>query len=86
MYSIALTRSAERELGQLPPAYQESMARRLAALEGWPDVRADVRVLKGSEEGTHRLRVGVYRAILIVVPEEQRIVVVRIGHRGKVYR
>ena len=86
MYSIAFTHRAERELGQLALAYQESMARRLAALEGWPNVQADVRVLKGSEEGTHRPRVGVYRAILIVLPKEQRIVVVRVGHRGKVYR
>ena len=53
-----------------------------AALEKLPD--GDVRPLKGSA-GTYRLRVGDWR-ILFSYPEDDIILIEKIGPRGQVYK
>lgn len=43
-------------------------------------------VLKGEFSGLRRLRVGNYRIIYEIVSRQLTVLVVRIGHRGNVYR
>ena len=86
MYDVRLTTRAERELEGLPARYQTAIVRRLLELANWPVQGSDIKALRGSVPGTHRLRVGPYRAILSVNVGTQTITVVRIGHRSRVYQ
>ena len=85
MFSIELSRRATKALADLPGDYREAMARKLVELERWPDHQADVCALVNNPLGTHRLRVGNYRAVLIVDDVVQVVTVVRVAHRSKVY-
>lgn len=86
MYSVVVTRRAERELEELPEHYRTAMVRRLLSLRDWPVSGPDIRALHGSADGSHRLRVGPYRAILDVWDERKKVTVVRVGHRSRVYQ
>ena len=54
-------------------------------LEGWPQVRLDVRPLSGEWAGYLRVRVGEYRIVFRVDEAERTIWVVRIAARGGAY-
>ena len=42
--------------------------------------------MRGNGIGLHRLRVGSYRIVYRLQAERVRVLVIRIGHRGEVYR
>jgi len=64
---------------------RDDATRILAALTRYGESgEGDVRALAGQWRGFTRLRVGDYRLILLVSPEE--ITVVRVRHRSDVYR
>jgi len=82
-YSIRIKRSAAKELGRL-----SSEDRRLlvAAIDRLADEPFAGSVLKGEFSGLRRLRVGQYRIVYEAVHRELTVLVVRVGHRGSVYR
>ena len=88
VWRVELDRAAVRDLGKL----DRQVARRiLAFLHGrvatLEDPRSIGEALKGSKLGEFwKYRVGDYRIIALVEDDALRVLVVRIGSRGKVYR
>jgi len=64
---------------------RETAVRILHALTAYGDCGSgDVKALAGQWQGCFRLRVGDYRIIFTVTPDE--ITIVRVRHRSEVYR
>lgn len=80
-YRIDLLPSTVRELSALPRAVQQRIGHRLDGLAGNPRPHG-VETLAG-EGGFLRLRVGDYRIIYQVDDDGHRVLVVKIGHRGR---
>lgn len=83
-YSITLTPSAKRQLGRLQPPDQLRIATAVDALADSPRP-SGAKALQGVE-GLLRIRAGDYRIIYRVTDQPPEVTVVRIGHRGEVYR
>ena len=83
-YKIEFSRSAERDLRRLD---RKVLHRVLAAIDGLADNPRPpgVKKLAGSEH-TYRVRVGDYRVIYGLEDRALVVLVVRIRHRGEVYR
>ena len=84
-YGVEVSRSALKGLASLPPEVGRRFAARIEALADDPRPPG-TRSLKGDMEGLRRLRVGDYRAIYHVNDDERTIAILRVGHRGSVYR
>jgi mRNA interferase RelE/StbE len=86
-WSIRFDPRAERELARLDRQVQIRVLRflreRIAPL---PDPRELGEALTGPLRSFWKYRVGYYRVIVDFQNEELVILVVRIGHRGSVYR
>ena len=63
---------------------QERVLRSLRRLAADPRAAASVKALKGSNE--YRLRVGDWRVVYTLHDDVLMVLVVRIAHRGEVYR
>jgi mRNA interferase RelE/StbE len=83
-YKIEFLKKAEKELCQLPFNIQKQIANRLESLKFNP-YPSDVKQLKNCK-GRLRIRVGDYRIIYRIENDVLVIVVIKIGHRSKVYR
>lgn len=83
-YRIAFLPSARRQFDRLPHSVRSRLEPRLAALADEPRPTGVV-ALQG-EDRLLRLRVGDYRIVYRVDDDVLTIVVVRVGHRSKVYR
>ncbi len=83
-YRIELTSAALRDLKALPKNVLQRVDRRILSLADNPRPRGSEK-LKG-EENLYRVRVGEYRIIYRVEEEGPLIRVIRIRHRGDVYR
>ena len=86
-WKIELDRAAVRELGKLD---QQTARRILAFLHGrvatLDDPRSIGETLQGSRLGEFwKYRVGDYRVIARIEDDALRVLVVRVGSRGKVY-
>jgi mRNA interferase RelE/StbE len=82
-YSLAVKRSAERELRSLPKA---DLRRVVARLQGLAERPRPPGCEKLSGEERYRIRQGDYRIVYAVDDEARSIEVVKIGHRREVYR
>lgn len=80
-YQILLHPKAAEFLRRLNPPLREKIKGRLLELEEAPEEKGQR--LKYSS--FYRLRIGDYRAIYEIHPEERKVVVLFIGHRRKVY-
>jgi len=83
-YSVAISRTAERQLKRLPRADRERVARTVAKLAIDPRP-AGARELTGYED-VFRVRTGRYRVIYSVEDTSLVVLVLKIGHRKDVYR
>ena len=83
-YQIAFTPAARRQLASLDPPTRRRIARRIEAL-GTDPRPPGAEMLKGGE-GELRIRVGDWRVIYVVRDDELLVLVVKIGHRGDIYR
>ncbi|MDD1661952.1 MAG: type II toxin-antitoxin system RelE/ParE family toxin [Methanomicrobiales archaeon] len=81
-YRVLLTKSARRALLALPGEQGERIAGALRSLHQDPYSR--VKRLKGSQ--LFSMRVGDYRILLTIRRDQLLVLVIRIGHRGNVYR
>ena len=83
-YTVLIAPAAERQLKSLPKATQTQITKRLLKLEGDPRP-SGMKKLEG-EKDFYRLRVGDFRIIYSIRDRELMALVVKIGHRGDIYR
>ena len=82
-YSILFTRSAAREIGNVPTKDRQRIVAKIGALADNPRPPG---VEKLSGDDKYRIRQGDYRILYEIVDEQLIVTVVRIGNRRDVYR
>jgi mRNA interferase RelE/StbE len=82
-YRLRIKSSAEKQLRKIDRGLRLHIIEAIDRLRDQPTAGS---ALKGEFSGLRRLRVARYRVIYEVIQKELVILVVRIGHRGKVYR
>jgi len=82
-YSIRIRRSAAKTLARIPRDDRQQLVEAIDRLGREPGAGG---VLKGEFSGLRRLRVGAYRIIYEVIHAELVVLVLRVGHRGSMYR
>jgi mRNA interferase RelE/StbE len=89
MHRVQFHRRAAKALRNLPADRQSQILQAIQDLAATPDpaVHHNVKAMKGQWEGRYRLRVGDYRVIFILLPDETglTIFVTDIGPRGGIY-
>ena len=83
-YQIAFTPAARRQLATPDPPTRRRIARPIEAL-GTDPRPPGAEMLRGGE-GELRIHVGDWRVIYVVHDDELLVLVIKIGHRGEVYR
>lgn len=83
-YEVNVSRTAEKQLAQLPKPDQLRVVNAIRALAIDPHP-IGYRKLSGHED-VFRIRIGVYRVIYAVENEHLVILVLKIGHRKDIYR
>lgn len=84
MYAVEFVPSAARELANLDRATQRRVARRINQLAVAPRAAGSVK-LRGADD-VWRLRVGDYRILYRIEDDGLLVLVIKVGHRGAVYR
>ena len=85
-YSVVFQKSAFKEYGKLNKTIKKKIDEALEILSFHPMTDLlDIKKMRGIE-GFYRIRVGEYRMIYTIVKTRLLITVIRIGHRGDVYR
>lgn len=82
-YSIRIKRSAAKEIERLPLPDRARVIERIGRLALDPRPPG---VEKLSDAEKYRIRQGDYRIVYEIVDRELVVTVVRVGHRGDVYR
>jgi mRNA interferase RelE/StbE len=82
-YSVVLKREAEKELRKVPRPDLQRIVRKIAALASEP---RPVGSQKLSTLERYRVRQGDWRIVYEIDDQARLVTVVRIGHRGEVYR
>ena len=83
IYSIRIKASAAKALRRVAEPDRQRLVSAIDRLATEPYAGG---VLKGEFSGLRRLRVGAYRIVYEVVDDRLVILVVRIGHRSRIYR
>ncbi len=85
-HRIDFTKSAAKELKQLPPHIQQRIKTALLALATDPFSEIlKIKKIKG-HESLYRIRLGDYRLVYDVQSAVLLVLVIRVGHRSDVYR
>lgn len=84
MYQIEYTASAVKELRHVPKAQVRLIVQRIAALQVEP--RPDSAITLRGYPGLYRIRQGKYRIIYRIHDDVLTVLIVKVGHRGEVYR
>lgn len=82
-YSLVFRKSVARDLRAIP---KKDVARVLKCIEALSEDPRGPGCEKLSGQERYRVRQGVYRIIYEIVDDKLVVVVVRVGHRGEVYR
>ena len=83
-YSISYKPSAATAPRKLHPTEQKRIVRAIEALAGTPRPPGAIQLAVG--DGELRIRVGGHRVIYDIEDEALVVLVLRIGHRGDVYK
>lgn len=83
-YTALFTAAARKQLAQLDRAVQRRILAAVSLLARKPRPPAARRLVAPTE--LWRVRIGDYRVIYTIADGELLIVIVRVGHRGGVYR
>ncbi|MEA5535383.1 type II toxin-antitoxin system RelE/ParE family toxin [Crocosphaera sp. XPORK-15E] len=83
-YRIEFLKSARKELSKMPRDIQERISNKIDTLKTNP-YPPDVKQLKNGE-GRLRIRIGDYRIIYRVENNTLVVLVIKIGHRSKIYK
>jgi mRNA interferase RelE/StbE len=84
-WHVELLPVARRELLALRNPIQQRVRGAIRALADDPTPAESI-MMRGKGIGLYRLRVGSYRVVYRVQAERVTVLVIRIGHRGEVYR
>ncbi|MEO5331450.1 MAG: type II toxin-antitoxin system RelE/ParE family toxin [Magnetococcus sp. YQC-5] len=84
VYSIELSKLADRELRKLPRAIQEELGRIIDSLAFNPRPAGCLK-MKG-QNNIWRIRTGDFRILYTIKEDQLVIIVARIGNRREVYR
>jgi len=82
-YSLQIKSSAAKALARIPKKDRIRLIESIDRLRSEPNAGG---VLKGEFSGLRRLRVGNYRVVYEVVDDQLLVYVIRVAHRGQVYR
>lgn len=82
-YKIQLSTAARRDLGKLPRATQERIAKTIDGLAEQPRPNGSTKL---TGQDLYRVRCGDYRVIYRIEDDRLLVLVVKIGHRSGVYR
>lgn len=82
-YSVRIRASAAKQLARLDVGTRRLLVEQIDRLAMDPHVGT---VLKGELDGVRRVRVGAFRIVFEVRKRALLVLVVRVGHRGSVYR
>ncbi|MFC2171808.1 type II toxin-antitoxin system RelE/ParE family toxin [Acidobacteriota bacterium] len=83
-YQIVLRPAAKRNLKRLPKEVQIRVSKRISQLRSDPRPPGAEK-LEGAEQ-TYRIRIGDYRVLYEIHKKKVLIVIIRIRHRGDVYK
>jgi mRNA interferase RelE/StbE len=83
-YKIIFSRSAEKDLSDLPRAILQRVLRRIEALSSNPFPPGAIK-LRGADQ-IYRIRIGDYRALYEVNRERREVTIRYVRHRREVYR
>lgn len=83
-YKVEITKSALKELKNLPKPVWKRVKTKLEPLHNYPNLQGIVDI-KGYKN-LYRLRVGDYRIVFLVDNDKVKVLVVKIGHRKHVYK
>jgi mRNA interferase RelE/StbE len=83
IYTVVVTKSAQKQLLGFPVEVRKRISERIEALAAVPRP-ADVKKLRGRD--AWRIRVGDYRVIYEIHDKILRVIVINVGHRGEIYR
>ena len=81
-YSLAFKKSVAKDLRSIPNQDVKRILKRIESLRENPRVKGSVK-LSGQEQ--YRIRRGVYRIVYEIKDKELIVLVVKVGHRSKVY-
>ncbi len=82
-YSLAFKKSVAKDLRSIPNQDVKRILKRIESLRENPRVKGSVK-LSGQEQ--YRIRKGVYRIVYEIKDKELIVLVVKVGHRSKVYK
>lgn len=87
MYELKFLGKAVQDLKKIDFPHQKIIKEKLLILAENPEIlKNNIKKLAGTKEDYYRLRVGNYRIIYEKRENELIILIIRIGHRGEVYR
>lgn len=87
MYKLQFLKEAEKEFKSIDSIWQKRIKNKLEILRVNPQVlSANITRLKGQYKNFYRLKVGNYRIIFTKNKNELIILIIRIAHRGSVYK
>lgn len=84
VYQVEITPAAKRQIKKLSQRVQKLIVERLEQLAINP--RSSGVLKMESEEDLYRIRVGNYRIIYEIQDQVLLVIIVKVGHRGDVYR
>ncbi len=85
-YRVEFAKSARKEFDRLPSRVQDRMLEALAVLSENPySELLRIKKLRGAD-ALYRIRIGDYRVVYEVRRDRLVVIVIKIGHRGEVYR
>jgi mRNA interferase RelE/StbE len=83
-WRVELTRTATRDLRRLDPPVRRRVTAALQTLAQDPQQPGALRKLTGAPE--HRLRIGDWRALILLDAQARTITLTRVLPRGRAYR
>ncbi len=82
MYKVVFTPKAEKQLEKLPKDIQPRVINSLKRIR----VRPQAHLIKLVGDPAYKLRVGNYRVLIDIQNNKLILLVIKIGHRKKVYK
>ena len=86
MFEVILSPEAKTFFARADRPLARKLARSFAQLERDPRRHNNIKRLTGALAGRWRYRVGDYRVLCQILDNKLIVLVVAVGHRGKVYR
>ena len=84
MFKICYAKGVVKDLKKIAPDQLVSIKEGIEDLETFPNI-SQIKRLKNHPVAEYRLRIGNYRVLFDVSWEEQKIHVLKIGHRRNIY-